>query len=188
MTLEMAALVHPHRSLSLSSPLKGFISWISWRNTCSVHMLERPPASSSSIKETDNTSKQSLVTTRSLSMTACQSLNWNTEERKSRDWIMTEALWPRAVLQGKIQVQLRSEVHWTICMIVLYHLECLLSPKNISIFPMLNLSSHWLQDYLYSQMTSPATGKSSHLVACLTMWTISLKQFRRQLAYIHALD
>lgn len=141
MTLEMAPLVHPHRSLSLSSPLKDFINWISWRNTCSVHMLERQPVPSSSMNETDNTSKQSLVTMLSLSMTAHQSLNWNTEERKSRGWILTEALWPRAVLQGKIQVQLRTKTCWTICVIVLYHLKCLLSPNNISIFPMLNLSS-----------------------------------------------
>lgn len=168
MTLEMAPLVHPHRSLSLSSPLKGFISWISWRNTCSVHMLERLPVSSSSIKEMDNTSK-TVFSHYTVPVHDSQSLNWNTEERKSRDWILTEALWLRAVLQGKMQVQLRSEAHWTLCMIVLYHLECLLSPDNISIFAMLNLSSHWLQDCLYSQITSPATGKSSHLVACITM-------------------
>uniref|UniRef100_A0A8U7MDL8 Uncharacterized protein n=1 Tax=Corvus moneduloides TaxID=1196302 RepID=A0A8U7MDL8_CORMO len=37
MTLEMTPLVHPHRSLFLSFPLKSFISWISWRNTCSVN-------------------------------------------------------------------------------------------------------------------------------------------------------
>lgn len=100
MTLEMTPLVHPRRSLFLSSPLKTFISWISWRNTCSVHMLERLPVSFSSIKEMDNTSKQSLVTTQSLSMTVCQSLNWNTEERKFRGWILTEALWPRAVWEN----------------------------------------------------------------------------------------
>lgn len=128
MTLEMAPLVHPRRSLFLSFPLKSFISW---RNTCSVHMLERLPVSFSSIKEMDNTSKQSLVTTLSPSMTACQSLNWNTEERKFRGWILTKPLWPRAALWGKIQVWLRSETHGIHLLIILYLLELL--PKNISI-------------------------------------------------------
>lgn len=185
MTLEMAPLVHPKTSFSLSSPLKGFISWISWRNTCSVHMLKRPPTSSSSIKEMENTSKQSLVAAQFLSMTVSHSLSWNTEGRNTRDWILTEALWPRAVLQGKIQVHLRNKAHWTIGMIVLYHLECFLLPKNICIYPLFNISSRCLEDYLCSQMTSLATGKSSHLGACLT---ISLKRFRRELAHIHVLD
>lgn len=127
MTLEMAPLVHPHRSLFLSFPLKSFISWISWRNTCSVHMLERLPVSFSSIKEMDNTSKQSLVTTLSPSMTACQSLNWNTEERKFRGWILTEALWARVVLWEKIQVWLRSEAHG------IHLCDHSLSPWNLAI-------------------------------------------------------
>lgn len=175
MTLEMAPLVHPCRSLFLSFPLKSFISWISWRNTCSVHMLERLPVSFSSIKEMDNTSKESLVTTLSPPMTACQSLNWNTKERKFRGWILTKPLWPRAALWGKIQVWLRSEAHGIHLLIILHVLEILLLPKNISILPVLNLSSHWLQDQLHSPRTFPGTGKSSQLVACLTMGTISLR-------------
>lgn len=160
MTLEMAPLVHPHRSLFLSFPLKSFISWISWRNTCSVHMLERLPVSFSSIKEMDNTSKQSLVTTLSLSMTACQSLNWNTEERKFRGWILTKPLLPRAVLWGKTQMWLRSEASWNAPESFILLKSCY-RPRILAYSPRW-ISPHWLQDYLYSPRTFPALGNPAN--------------------------
>lgn len=129
MTLEMAPLGHPHGPPFQPPPLKGSISW--------KHLLCPLPASSSSIKEMDNTSRRSLVTTVSLSTTAHIRVLieiWRKENLGTWSW---QRLSGQSCVAGEnpsvrfTKLSARLFISWSPC--------C--HPNNISIVPILNLSS-----------------------------------------------